>query len=145
MSIRHFWAVLNSLLVALGLSGGYVSLTPDTLRNTNPGPVLCLIILLITPLFVISTVAYSIRRWKSAPLARPSWSRNPLRWWRDPLQALFISTCIIAAIATGSALRGPAFGSVGFWTLGVYACFAIGLFAGQMVVYRVYRQIIASS
>jgi len=145
VSTRYFWITLNSVLIALAFRGGYVSLTPDRLHHTNPGPILCSIILLITPAFVVWTVAYSIRRWKSDPLLRPSWSRNPLNWWRDPLQALFISTCIMTAMAIGSVLQRPTFGSVGFWTLGVYGCFAIGLFVGQILVYRIYRQRIASS
>jgi len=138
--MKHFWVVLNSVLIALALRGGYASLTPDRLRHANPGPVLCLIILLITPLFVVLTVTYSIQRWKSDPLPRPSLNRNPLSWRRDPLQALFISTSILAAMAIGSAIRQPTFGSVAFWMLGVYFCFAIGLLVGQILVYRIYRQ-----
>ncbi len=145
MRTRYFWATLNSILIAGSFREGYVSLTTDKLRHTNPDPVLCSIILLITPPFAIWAVAYSLRRWKSDPLPRPSWNRNPLNWWRDPLQALFISTCATAALAIGSAFQRPTFGSVGFWTLGVYACFAIGLFVGQILVYRIYRQRIASS
>jgi tellurite resistance protein TehA-like permease len=142
--MKHFWVIFNSALIALALPGGYVSLTPARLSHTNPGPILCLIVLLIMPIFAVSIVAYSIRRWKSGPLPRPSWSRNPIRWWCDPLQSLFISTCILTAMALGSALQRPIFGSAGFWTLGVYACFAIGLFVGQILVYRIYQQGIAS-
>jgi hypothetical protein len=143
--MRYFWVVVNSALIALAFEGGYVSLTPDRLRHTNPSPLLCLIILLITPPFAIWTVAYSIQRWKSDPLPRPSWSRNPLNWWRDPLQALFISTSIMSAMAIGGAFRQPTFGSLGFWTLGVYVSLAIGLIVGQILVYRIYRQRIASN
>jgi hypothetical protein len=145
IAMKHFWVVLNSVLIALALRGGYASLTPDRLRHANLDPVLCSIILVITPLFVVCTVTYSIQRWKSVPLPRPSLNRNPLKWHRDPLQALFISTSIFAAMAIGSAVRQPTFGSVGFWMLGVYVCFAIGLLVGQILVYRIYRQRIASS
>jgi len=143
--MRYFWVIVNSALIALGFRSGYVLLTPDRLRHTNPGPLLCLVILLITPPFAVWTVEYSIRRWKSDPLPRPSWSRNPINWWRDPLQGLFISTNTVSAMAIGSAFRQPTFGSVGFWTLGMYVCFAIGLIVGQILVYRIYRQRIASS
>ena len=143
--MKHFWVVFNSVLIALAFRVGYVALTPDKLRQTNPGPVLCLSVLLLTPLFALWAVTYSIRRWKADPLPRPSWNRNPLRWWRDPLQGLVISTCIAAATAIGCAVRQPTFGSVGFWTLGMYACGAIGLFVGQILVYRIYRERIAPS
>ena len=145
LNMRYFWVMVNSALIALAVRGGYVLLTPDRLQHTNPGPLLCLVILLITPPFAVLIVAYSIRRRKSNPLLRPSWSRNPLNWWRDPLQALFISTSIMTAMTIGAAVRRPTFGSVAFWTLGVYVCFAVGLFVGQVLVYRIYRQRIASN
>ena len=141
--MRYFWIILNSTLVALAFWGGYNSMAPGRLLHINPDPVACLIILLAMPLFAVWSVRYSIRRWKSDPLSHPSWNRNPLNWWRDPLQSLFFSTCIMAAMAIGSAVQHPAFGSVGFWTLGVYCCFAVGLSVGQFWVYRIFRQRIA--
>ena len=145
LDMRYFWIILNSTLVALASLDGYNSTAPDKLRHTNPDSVACLFILLATPLFAIWMVTYSIRRWEFPTLSRPSWSRNPLKWSRDPLQSLFISSCIMAATAIGGAVKHPALGSVGFWTLGVYGCFAIGLIVGQILVYRIYRQRIASS
>ena len=143
--MKHLWAVLNCTLVALALWGGYNSMNPEKLRHTNPGPVLCLLVLLVMPLFAVGSVGYAIRRWKRDALNRPSWTRNPFNWWGDPLQSLFISTCIMGAMAVGSSVQRPTFGSVGFWTLGVYACVAIGLLVGQVLVYRIYRQRIASA
>jgi hypothetical protein len=137
--MKNIWYVINIALVALALLGGYNSLSPERLRHTNPDPILCGIILLVMPLFAIGSVSYSIRRWNHNRLARPSLSRNPLNWWRDPLQPLFISTCIMVSTAIGSALRHPTIGSVGFWTLAVYVCFALGLLVGQVLVYRIYR------
>ena len=143
MSTKHFWLIVNLSLIALAVWGGYNSMAPDRLRHTNPDLVAWLIILVAMPLFAVLSVTYSIRRWKSNPLSRPSLRRNPLNWWRDPLQSLFISTCIMVAMAIGSAVQHPAFGSVGFWTLGVYCCFAVGLLVGQFFVYRIYRNRIA--
>jgi tellurite resistance protein TehA-like permease len=137
--------MVNVSLVALGLRSGYVSLEPERLRHTNPGAIACVAILVMMPLFALLSVDHSVRRWKSDKLARPSWDRNPLNWWGDPLQSLFVSTCIMAATAIGSALRRPTVGSVAFWTFGVFVCFAIGLLVGQVLVYRVYREQIALS
>ncbi|PYU67219.1 MAG: hypothetical protein DMG52_34610 [Acidobacteria bacterium] len=92
------------------------------------------------PLFAIWSVQYSIQRWNHRRLARPSLSRNPLNWWHDPLQSLFISTCIAGSSAIGGALRRPTIGSVGFWTLAIDVCFALGLLVGQILVYRIYRE-----
>jgi|SRR5215469_9421527 len=141
--MRYFWIIFNLTLVALAFLGGYNSMAPHRLRHTNPDSIACLSILLTMPLFAVWSVTYSIRRWKAEPLVRPSWSRNPLNWSRDPLQSLFVTTCIMAAMAIGGVVRYPALGSVGFWTLGVYCCFAIGLMVGQILVYRIYRQHIA--
>ena len=138
--MKNSWYVVNVALVALALLGGYQSLAPERLRHTNPDGIACGLILLVIPLFAIGSVSYSIRRWNHSRLARPSFSRNPLNWWHDPLQSLFISTCIMVSTTIGSALRHPAIGSVGFWTLGVYACFALGLVVGQVLVYRIYRE-----
>jgi hypothetical protein len=143
MRMRYFWIILNSIAVLLALRGGYASLTPDKLRHTNPEPLLCLLVLLGMPVFAILSVGYSLRRSKTALLPRLSWTRNPFNWWGDPLQSLFMSTCIMAATAIGSAIQRPVFGSVGFWTLGVYCCFTIGLLVGQVLVYRIFRQRIA--
>jgi hypothetical protein len=142
--MKHFWSVLNSTLVGLTFWEGYSSMTADRLRHTNPDPILCLIILLVMPLFAIGSVMYSIVRCKTAPLSRPSWNRNPFDWWHDPLQSLFVSRCVFAATAIGSAVQHPTYGSVGFWTLGVHCSFIIGLLAGQIVVYWRYREYIAN-
>lgn len=143
--MKLIWYMVNVGLVALGLWSGYVSLEPQKLRHTNPDAIACVAILVTMPLFALLSVGYSVRRWKRDKLARPSWDRNPVNWWGDPLQSLFISTCIMAATAIGGALRRPTVGSVAFWMFGVYVCFAIGLLVGQVLVYRVYREQIAPS
>jgi hypothetical protein len=145
MFMKYFWIMLNSTLIALSFWGGYKSMAPDALRRTNPDAVLCLIILIIMPAFALGIVEYSVRRWKVDRLSRPTWNRNPFNWWGDPLQSLFISTCFMGATAIGSVIQHPAFGSVGFWTLGVYSFFAIGLLIGQILVCRIYRQRIVSN
>jgi tellurite resistance protein TehA-like permease len=144
--MKQIWYVINFGLVTFGLREGYISLQPERLRHTNPDVIACVAILITMPLFAMWSVHYSVRRWKGVNrLSRPSWDRNPLNWWGDPLQSLFISTCIMAATAIGSALRRPAVGSVAFWTFGVYGCSAIGLMLGQALVYRIYREQIAPS
>jgi hypothetical protein len=143
--MRKVWYVINIALVTLALPGGYNSLSPEKLRNKNPDLILCGLILLVAPLFALLSVNYSIRRWNQRRLGRPSLSRNPLNWWHDPLQPLFISTCVMVSMAIGAALRRPIVGSVGFWMAGTYACLALGLFVGQILVYRIYRENIVAT
>lgn len=143
--MKNIWYVVNITLVTLALQGGYSSVAPENLRNKNPDAIFCCLILLVTPLFALWGVHYSIRRWKHNNLVRPSFHRNPLNWWHDPLQSLFISTWVAVSMTIGSALRRPAIGSVGFWMVAMYTCLAIGFVTGQMLVYRLYRkQIIAA-
>lgn len=137
--MKNFWQVVNIALIALASPGGYASLSPEKLVNKNPDLSLCGLVLLITPIFALLSVEYSIRRGIQSRLARPSLSRNPLNWWHDPLQSLFISTCVMASMSIGGALRHPKFGSVGFWMVAFYTCFALGLLGGQILVYCVHR------
>jgi hypothetical protein len=136
--LKAFWTVLNLSMLVLSVRQGYASLAPEQLRHVNPDAVFCSLILLILPLFSLGTVRYSIRRWNVEKLRRPSLDRNPLNWWFDPLQSLFISTCNIGAMGVGGLLH-RATGSVAFWMVTTYFCAFVGFVFGQLLVYRVYR------
>jgi hypothetical protein len=143
--MKYVWCVINIALVVLALREGYDSTAPERLLRMNPDAISCGIILVVTPLFALWCVYYSIRRWNHEKLRRPSFSRNPLNWWHDPLQSLFISTSVFGAGAIGGAARRPSVNSVGFWMVGVQICFAVGLLIGQLLAYRIYsEQIIAA-
>ena len=137
--VKAIWFVINASLIALSMWRGYVSLAPEQLRHVNPDAVLCSLILLGTPLFALGTVRYSVRVCSVDRLRRPSLDRNPVSWWYDPLQSLFITTCNIAAMAVGSLLHGLPSNSVAFWMIATYFCITFGLVIGQALVYRVYR------
>ena len=138
--MKPVWRTVNIGLVLLAPVGGYAGSTPEKLRTTNPDAILCLILLVLMPLFALGCVSYSVNRWQHDTLRRFSWDRNPMNWWHDPLQSLFITTLLAAAYCLGLALRFPSFGSIGFWTLGMWASLAVGLFIGQILVYRIYRE-----
>ena len=137
--MKQIWGVINIALIILGLWGGYNSMSPEQLRQTNPDAILCFILLVAMPLFVICSVCYSIYGAKCETLRRPSWNRCAFNWWYDPLQSLFLTTCFMAAMAISSALRFPALGSIGFWTFAMYFCISGGLLMGQIVVYCIFR------
>ena len=96
-------------------------------------------------LFALGTVFYSIQSKKCETFQRPTWTRNPINWWYDPLQSLFISNFISAGMAIGSALRLSKGTETGFWLFISYCCMAIGLLIGQLLVYRVFRARIVKS
>jgi len=137
--VRHIWRTSNVALVVLGLWEGYASMSPQQLRQTNPDWILCLIVLVVMPLFSIGSVYYSVSRRKCETLRRPSWDRHAINWWYDPLQSLFVSTCIMSAMAVGSTFRLPGSGSIGFWTFALYCCLTVGLTVGQLIVYKIFH------
>lgn len=138
--MKHIWRILNIGLVVLGLWGGYGSMSSERLRHTNPDAILCLIILVIMPLFTLGSVYYAIHSAGCDMLRRPSWDRHAINWWYDPLQSLFVTTCIMSAMVVGSAFRLPTIGSIGFWTFAMYCSIVVGLAVGQFIIYRVYRE-----
>ena len=138
--MKQIWYILNIGFLMLALWSGYRSLEPARLEHTNPDLVFCLVTFLTLPLFAVGTVYYSIFRGGHEMLPRPSWDRNPINWWGDPLQSLFISTCYMGATAIGAALRRPVVGSVAFWMMAFYCSTAIGLLVGQLLVYRIYHR-----
>jgi hypothetical protein len=120
-------------------------MSPERLQHTNPDIVYCSIILVIMPLFAVGSVFYSTRSGKCETLLRPSWNRNAINWWYDPLQSLFITNFILAGMAIGSALRLSKGNETGFWLFASYCCMAVGLLVGQFLVYRIFRARIVKS
>jgi len=112
--MKNIWIAINIGLMGMALRWGFVSISPGKLVHKNPDLIFCGAILVATPIFALLSVNYSIDRHKHDKIRRPSLSRNPLNWWHDPLQSLFISTCIMASTTLGGVLRHPAVGSVGF-------------------------------
>jgi len=105
--MKRIWTLVNSTLVALSVFSGYNSMAPERLRHTNPDFIFCFAILLTMPIFAVLSVEYSLRRWKSDPLSRPSLDRNPFNWWGDPLQSLLFSTFVVSANGRGQCLPSP--------------------------------------
>jgi FtsH-binding integral membrane protein len=138
--MKHVWRILNIGLVVLGLGAGYGSMSSERLRQTNPDVILCLILLVIMPLFALGSVYYSIHSAGCETFCRPSWDRHSFNWWYDPLQSLFVTTCFMLAMSVGSAFRLPVVGSTGLWTFAMYCSIVVGLAVGQFLVYRIYRE-----
>lgn len=151
--MKSVWRPINIALVASALVAGYRSMSPQNFRFPNNGPVPCIAMLVLLPLFALGAVLYSKHHWdeenkilaRRFSLQRPSWERNPINWWGDPLQALFISACCVAATAVGGSLRHPAVGSAEFWMLVFYASCAAGLLTGLGLAYRFFGKYIAAA
>lgn len=137
--MSQVWRTLNTVLFVLGFLGGYMSMTPTNIRDTNPDAVLCLLVIVAIPIVIIGGTYYAMARLGVTELRVPSWTRNPLLFWYDPLQFLFIITLVCLAAAVGSGLRLWLTGWAGFWTFGLYGSMVIGLLIARALAYRIFR------
>ena len=137
--MKYVWLICNASLVILSAVGGYSSMSPRELQHVNPDITYCSLILLIMPIFAVGSVLYSLRTGKCKMLHRPSWDRNPMNWWYDPLQSLFITNFVCAGLVIGSAFRLSRANTTGFWLFVSYCCMTSSLFIGQFLVYRIFQ------
>lgn len=144
------WCVFNICSVLLCFFGGYSLMSPASLRISNPDGIVCLILLVGVPLFVLGSVAYAIYIRNCNALLRPSWDRFSLNWWGDPLQSLFLTTWNSMALTIGAIIRLPIDKSadcraIAFWMAATFCCITIGLLIGQICAYRIYQNRIMSA
>lgn len=135
------WVAFNSGLILLGLWTGSGETFLDTLSVARSGIIVCVSIVILVPAFVIGSVSLAA----TEHFQTPGWSRFPLNWSKDPLQALFIMTwCTLAAVLGGLSRLGSS-GSGGVWSIAAYVSLLFGLLMGQAMVYRIFRGRISHS
>lgn len=135
------WVAFNSALILLGMWTGYGETFLDTFSGARSGIIVCISLVICVPIFVIGSVSLATVE----HLQTPGWSRFPLNWTGDPLQALFIMTlCTVAAFLGGLSRLGIS-GSGGVWPTAAYASLLFGLLLGQAIVYRIFRGRISHS
>jgi len=54
--MKYIWCVVNVGLIILSVFGGYSLMSPERLRQENPDEILCLILLVVMPLFALGSV-----------------------------------------------------------------------------------------
>ena len=131
--------VLNVALIALGFFGGYMSLDPDSIRETNSDLILYLMIIVVVPMVMIFGIYYSVARLKVTELRRPSWERIPLRLWYDPLQYLFTITFVCLAAMVGSGLHSWLIDWAGIWISELFGAMVVGLLIARVIAYRIFQ------
>ena len=112
---KYIWGSVNVGFVLLGLFGSMFMTPVENAHYTNPGPFFFVFALFVLPLFSVGAVQYSVRARKQDTFQRPTWNRNPLNWWHDPFQSLFISTCYVVATTLGSSVNFLFTNFVNFW------------------------------
>lgn len=137
--MNQVWPAFNTVLLVLGFLGGYTSTAPTNIRDTNPDAVLCLLVIAAVPIVILGGTYYATARLGVTELRLPSWTRNALLFWYDPLQFLFIATLVCLAATIGSGLRMWLTGWAGFWTFGLYGSMVIGLLIARVLAYRIFR------
>lgn len=132
---RTVWFILNLTLIVLSFWTGYQEMTLDNLRGMNPDAVFCLLLLVITPLFVLGALGVAA----TERFQKPSFSRFPLNWRGDPLQAIFVTTWCFLGLFVGNALHLGKAGRVGFWLMASSGSVFVGLLIGRLLAFYVYR------
>ena len=135
------WLAFNILLIPLSVWTGYKGMVSPRVSETSPDFTLCVVILIMLPLFVIASVRFA----EICRFRRPTWDRFPLNWLSDPLQALFISSWCLFGILLGSLFRLNQFGMSGIWAVAIYGSTFVGLLIGQAFVYWLHRDQIGDS
>jgi len=126
----------GAVLCALG---GYNSLTPERTAKTNADWIFVTLSFVMMCLFPLAALAYS-RRIGIDSFRLPSLDRQPLGWWRDPLQPLRISLVSIGLTFVGACFALPKADHRGIMIFWWYGAMTLGLFIGERLVYRIHEK-----
>jgi membrane protein DedA with SNARE-associated domain len=128
----RIWAFLNGALLIASIWVGYGELDPTRVRASNAEAILCILLIVLLPILLLSWVHFSRQQYR-----RPAWNRSPL-YWRDPFQALFLSSRYFLAMFAGGLVRVHESGARGFWLAAAFGSMGLGLLIGEQIVYRMY-------
>jgi len=128
----RIWGFLNGALLIASMWVGYGELDPARVRETNAEAILCILLIVLLPILLLGWVHFSGQRYR-----RPAWNRS-LFYWRDPFQALFLSSRYLLAMFIGGLFRVHESGGRGFWLTAAFGSMGLGLLIGEQIVYRMY-------
>ncbi len=135
----RLWNAVYTIIFALSMWLGYVSMTPDKLRRLNPSIASgCVLPFALASIGGILAMRYA--RSKNACFRLPSWNRRfPFCYWEDPMQAFFGYTLVTFGLLMGGFFRISVSGANGLWEVLWDASSCAGLLVAQVVGYRLYR------
>ena len=128
----RIWAFLNGALLIASIWVGYGELDPTRMQASNAEAILCILLIVLLPTLLLGWVHFSRQQY-----GRPAWNRSPL-YWRDPFQALFLSSRYLLAMFAGGLVRVHESGVRGFWLAAAFGSMGFGLLIGEQIAYRVY-------
>lgn len=137
--MKNVWRIIYFGLLITAPYAGFTSLRPEQTAKTNPDWVFISISFVCTLLFPLMALGFS-RVHGIKQFMRPTFGRNFLRWWSDPLQPLRF--CVYASILTaaGASLAVPTADAIGKLTFYWYLALAAGLILGERIAYHIFRE-----
>jgi len=137
--MKIIWRLIYVGLLISAPYAGFKSLGPEETAKTNPDWVFIAVTFIGCLIFPLMALGFS-RAHGVNEFRKPTFDRNVLRWWTDPLQPLRF--CVYASILTcaGAAVAFPNTDSIGKLTLYWYIAIAVGLVLGERLAYMVFQK-----
>lgn len=134
---RHYlWGIANVIGGILLFGLGFGTSSDANLPRTGPPIIFLAAVFCIMTLCAIGSVLVA----NASSLEAPSWNRSPFRWFKDPLQSLFVSTWLLLCVVLGTVTRLLSGHEEPLVLLPLYGVILTGLITGQYIVYRIYRK-----
>lgn len=137
--MNMMWAVVNIAVAAMVFVKACISVPRAIMAGDDSYPYLCLAIFVSLPIVAILGSYYGFARLGVNPMPRPSISRNPLRFWRDPFQFLTMGSMVSLANTLGLSLRPLFVDDVSAQAYWFSAAFSGGILLGLGLSYWIFR------
>jgi hypothetical protein len=138
--MKYLGRIANCILVAFSARGGYSMMASRDASHLDTDWIVGCITFAAMPIFALVSVQYSFSLPNQLTVRRASWKRFSLDWWRDPLQCLWLSTCVMAATDLGGVFRLLGQDPSNWCRLMPSGGSLLGLIIGLLLVHRVYRE-----
>lgn len=134
------WPIIYSVLFAVALVGSHKVTWPDPQTPTNADWIFVSISFFTIWGFCPLAVAFGFAHSKKEFFEKPSWTRQPLRWWSDTLQPIRVSLVFSLATVLGAATGLSRADEQGLMIFVWHLSILLGLFLGERTTYWIYRK-----
>ena len=134
------WPIVYSALFIVILVGSHEATWPHPQTPTNADWIFISISFFMLWGFCPLAVAFGFAHSKKEFFEKPSWTRQPLGWWTDPLQPIRISLVSSLAVVLGAATGLSRADEQGMMLFLWYVSITLGLFFGERTSYWIYRK-----
>lgn len=138
------WAAINIATAAAVFVSACLTVPRSIMAGDDTYPYLCAAIIILSPMVAILGTYYGLAKLGVSPLPRPSFSRNPLRFWRDPFQFLTTASVVSLANTLGMSPQYIFSTDVNVQTYSISAAFSGGILVGLGLSYWIFRDKMAA-